>query len=94
MKHYQLSDFEKKVYRALLEIPLGQTRSYQWVAKQIGSPNAARAVGAALKKNPFAPLVPCHRVIKHDGCLGGYSAGAEKKKKLLEQERAIKAMLA
>ena len=94
MKKYKLSNFEKKVYRAILGIPLGQTRSYRWVAKKIGSPNAARAVGTALGKNPFAPLVPCHRIVKNDGTIGGYSGGAKKKKALLEKERVIKKTLA
>jgi len=94
MKKYKLSNFEKKVYRAILGIPLGQTRSYRWVAEKIGSPNAARAVGTALGKNPFAPLVPCHRVVKNDGSLGGYSGGVKKKKALLEKEQAIKTTLA
>ena len=84
-----LTPFEKKVYRTILAIPPGQVRSYEWVAKKIGRPKAARAVGNALHKNPFAPVVPCHRVVKNDGALGGYSKGLSAKKKLLEKEKAI-----
>ncbi len=82
-----LTAFEKDVYRAVMEIPLGQTRSYQWVACRVGCPGGARAVGNALNKNPFAPYVPCHRVIASDGSLGGYSAGIAKKNALLSRER-------
>ncbi len=73
---------------ACLEIPSGETRTYGWVARRIGSPMAARAVGRALALNPFAPQVPCHRVIRSDGKLGGYSApgGLLKKKKMLKKE--------
>jgi len=84
-----LTPFEKKVYRVILAIPPGQVRSYAWVAKKIGRPKAARAVGNALHKNPFAPVVPCHRVVKNDGTLGGYSKGLSAKKKLLQKEKAI-----
>ncbi|MFC1709100.1 methylated-DNA--[protein]-cysteine S-methyltransferase [Candidatus Omnitrophota bacterium] len=86
---YIISDFQKKVYKAVSQIPIGQVRSYSWVAKKIGHPKAVRAVGTALKKNPFAPLVPCHRVIKTDGSLGGYSGGLKKKKQLLKLEKEI-----
>ncbi len=82
----KLTVFEKQVYRAVMEIPFAQTRSYQWVARKIGRPGAARAVGNALNKNLFLPFIPCHRVIAGDGSLGGYSAGAAKKKALLERE--------
>jgi len=85
-----LTDFEIAVYGAVLEIPFGATRSYAWVAARIGRPRAARAVGNALHKNPYAPYVPCHRVIAADGSLGGYSAGVAKKKALLEKERRQK----
>ncbi|MFH0877384.1 MAG: MGMT family protein [Candidatus Omnitrophota bacterium] len=79
--------FQRAVYCAVLTIPLGQTRSYQWVAKRIGRPRSWRAVGNALTKNSLAPYVPCHRVVASDGLLGGYSAGPKKKQDLLEQER-------
>jgi O-6-methylguanine DNA methyltransferase len=86
----RLTDFEKKVYRAVMDIPLGQTRSYQWVAKKIGLPSSARAVGNALHKNPYAPFVPCHRVIASDGTLGGYRSGLRKKVQLLNKEKIFK----
>ena len=86
----KLTDFEKKVYRAVMSIPLGSTRSYKWVAAKTGSPRSARAVGNALNKNPYAPFVPCHRVVASDGSLGGYGGGLRKKIELLEKERAHK----
>ncbi|OGS23676.1 MAG: 6-O-methylguanine DNA methyltransferase [Elusimicrobia bacterium RIFOXYB2_FULL_48_7] len=80
--------FYQKVWLACFKIPKGQTRSYKWVARQAGSPKAYRAVGTALAKNPFAPYVPCHRVIRSDGKLGGYSGtgGTSAKEKLLKKE--------
>ncbi len=80
--------FYRKVWKACLEIPPGQTRTYGWIAKKIGHPKASRAVGQALAKNPFAPVVPCHRVIRSNGTLGGYSApgGHTRKKQLLKEE--------
>ena len=89
----RFTNFQKKVYKAISEIPMGEVRSYSWVAKKIGMPKAVRAVGTALKNNPFAPIVPCHRVIKSDGTLGGYSGGIKKKKELLDKERQIKDIL-
>lgn len=73
-----------------MTIPLGETRSYKWVAQRIGRPRAVRAVGQALKKNPYPLIIPCHRVIKEDGSLGGY-AGRQtlKKAKLLAMEKEI-----
>ena len=81
--------FQIKVWKELLKIPSGETRTYKEIAILIGSPNSARAVANACAKNPYPILVPCHRVIRSDGSLGGYSArgGVNKKKKLLEQER-------
>ena len=93
MRKYKFSDFEKKVYKAILNIPIGETRSYSWVAKKIGKPKSSRAVGTALKKNPFAPLLPCHRVICHDGKLGGYNGGIKKKIKLINIEKHIRQVL-
>src|SRR5512135_1736302 len=84
----RLTDFEKKVYAAVMDIPIGSVRSYAWVARHIGRPKSARAVGNALNKNPLAPFVPCHRVISSDGTLGGYSGGLKKKKALLLEEAA------
>jgi len=83
-----LSRFAQQVYRATCRIPKGQTRSYQWVAARIGRPQAARAVGNALQRNPFAPTVPCHRVVKSDGSLGGYARGPARKRALLRREGA------
>ena len=84
--------FQQAVWLACLSIPKGQTRSYKWVAERIGRPKAFRAVGKALGKNPFAPTVPCHRVIAADGTPGGFSApeGLRSKLKLLRVEGAIK----
>ena len=82
-----LTRFQRQVYQVVCEIPKGETRSYHWVAQQIGTPAAARAVGNALNRNPFAPLVPCHRVVRSDGSLGGFAGGPEKKRRLLETER-------
>ena len=81
--------FQVKVWKELLKITSGETRTYKEIAILIGSPNSARAVANACAKNPYPILVPCHRVIRSDGSLGGYSArgGVNKKKKLLEQER-------
>jgi AraC family transcriptional regulator of adaptative response/methylated-DNA-[protein]-cysteine methyltransferase len=86
----RLTAFQRRVYRAICRIPPGETRSYQWVARAIGHPRSARAVGQALKRNPFAPRVPCHRVVRSDGALGGYSGGLAKKRRLLEQEHYAK----
>ncbi len=83
----KLTEFEKAVYEAVLSIPFGSTRSYRWVAQKIGRPNSARAVGNALNKNPYAPYVPCHRVVASDGSLGGYSLGLKKKRLLLDREK-------
>ncbi|MBM3251439.1 MAG: MGMT family protein [Candidatus Omnitrophica bacterium] len=84
-----LSDFEKKVLKITSQIPLGEVRSYQWVARKLGKPKATRAVGQALKKNPYPIIIPCHRVIKSDGSLGGYVKGKRLKKKLLLFEKCI-----
>lgn len=78
--------FEQKVYKAVLKIPKGKTRTYQWVAKKIGNPKAARGVGNALNKNPYPVIIPCHRIIRSDGSLGGYSRGLRLKNKLLQKE--------
>jgi len=78
--------FQRQVWQAAQMIPHGETRSYGWVAAQIGKPRAARAVGQALGKNPFLIIVPCHRVIAGDGTLGGFGCGLPAKQKLLELE--------
>ena len=82
----RLSPFQRAVYRAVCQIPKGETRSYGWVARCIGRPAAARAIGNALRRNPFAPRVPCHRVVRSDGFLGGYARGLRRKRALLSRE--------
>ncbi len=80
------TDFQKRVWQVLGEIPYGQTRSYQWVARRINLPQGARAVGAANRSNPLPIIIPCHRVINANGELGGYRGGTEIKKALLTLE--------
>ncbi len=80
--------FQKKVWETLQRIPRGQTRSYSEIARQIGDPNAVRAVARACASNPVALAVPCHRVVRSDGDLAGYRWGVDRKKKLLEREQA------
>ena len=82
----RLTEFQRKVFSAVCRIPKGRTRSYQWVARRIGRPRAARAVGQALTRNPFAPRVPCHRVVRADGALGGFAWGPASKRRLLLRE--------
>lgn len=86
LKNKTLTEFEKKVYRASLDIPKGEVRSYKWLAIRAGSPKACRAVGNALNKNPYPILVPCHRVVRSDGSMGGFAGGVAAKKRLLLQE--------
>jgi len=81
------TDFQKKVWNALLEIPYGETRSYQEIAIRIGNPKAVRAVGGACNRNPIGIIVPCHRVIGKDGSLTGYYGGLSYKILLLEHEK-------
>jgi methylated-DNA-[protein]-cysteine S-methyltransferase len=81
------SAFERRVWRALQQIPYGDTASYGEIARRVGSPTAARAVGLANGRNPIAVIVPCHRVIGSDGGLTGYGGGLERKRVLLELER-------
>tara|TARA_X000000368_G_C22700678_1_gene566646 strand:- start:306 stop:575 length:270 start_codon:yes stop_codon:yes gene_type:complete len=80
--------FQIKVWKCLMEIPKGQVKTYKQVAKAINRPKSARAVANACAKNPYAPKVPCHRVIRSDGTYGGFSAkgGTKLKKKLLKKE--------
>ncbi len=80
--------FRVKVWEVLQSIPYGRVRSYGWVARKVGKPKAARAVGAACGANPVPLLVPCHRVIAGDGTLGGFSGGLSRKKRLLKLEGA------
>jgi methylated-DNA-[protein]-cysteine S-methyltransferase len=81
------TDFQKRVWQALLTIPYGETRSYGEIACQIGAPKAVRAVGAANGRNPISIVAPCHRVIGASGSLTGFAGGLEAKRFLLALER-------
>jgi len=83
------TDFRKAVWNATRSIPYGETRTYAWVAQQIGNPRASRAVGGALARNTFPIIVPCHRVIASNGNLGGFSGGLALKRRLLKLEAAL-----
>lgn len=78
--------FQRQVWHVLASIPFGEVRSYQWIADQMGQPDAVRAVGQAVGANPFPILIPCHRVVSSDGSLGGFSCGLEWKRKLFKIE--------
>jgi AraC family transcriptional regulator of adaptative response/methylated-DNA-[protein]-cysteine methyltransferase len=78
--------FQRRVWQELQRIPFGKTRSYADVARRIGEPRATRAVAQACGKNPVALVIPCHRVVRADGELGGYRWGVDRKRSLLEQE--------
>jgi methylated-DNA-[protein]-cysteine S-methyltransferase len=80
------SEFDRTVYRELSSVPAGQVVSYGELARRVGRAGAARAVGGALARNPLLMLVPCHRVVRADGAPGGFAAGADWKKALLEHE--------
>ena len=86
--------FQREVLDAAAEIPFGEVRSYRWIADAVGSPRAVRAVGTALGRNPVPILVPCHRVLRTDGTLGGYAFGLEMKERLLDLERETFAIIA
>jgi O-6-methylguanine DNA methyltransferase len=79
--------FDRKVWRTLLSIPYGQTRSYAWVARRIGRPRAFRAVGRSCGRNPIPIVIPCHRVVSKSGGLGGYTGGLQFKERLLHLEQ-------
>jgi AraC family transcriptional regulator, regulatory protein of adaptative response / methylated-DNA-[protein]-cysteine methyltransferase len=83
------TDFQLKVWSALQQIPLGSTRSYSDVAQMIGEPTAVRAVANACGSNPVPLIIPCHRVIRKDGSLGGYGLGLPRKRALLAKERSL-----
>lgn len=83
----QGTEFQKKVWKELLQIPYGKTLSYKQLATALGSPQASRAVGTANGKNPLCIVIPCHRVINTDGGLGGYSGGLKIKGRLLQLEQ-------
>jgi len=80
------TEFERNVLVTTFRIPKGQVSTYKRIAEKIGKPRAYRAVGNALHKNPLAPIVPCHRVVKSDGTFGGEKKGAEARRYLLEKE--------
>ena len=84
---FQGTDFQKKVWQALLTIPFGETRSYKQIAEQIGNVKAVRAVGAANGKNPISIIAPCHRVVGANGKLVGFAGGLENKEILLKIEK-------
>lgn len=81
------TEFQRKVWEKISKIPYGELRSYKWIASEIGNPNAVRAVGNAVGRNPVPPIIPCHRVIRSDGKLGGFSSGIALKKWLLKLEK-------
>jgi methylated-DNA-[protein]-cysteine S-methyltransferase len=81
--------FEIKVWDATYGIPYGEVRSYDWIANQIGAKGKGRAVGQALKRNRLPIVIPCHRVVKKSGDLGGFSGGVELKRKLLKIEGRV-----
>lgn len=80
------TEFQKKVWQLLCEVPFGETRAYVDLARKLGDKNAVRAVGRANGKNPIAIIVPCHRVIGKDGSMTGYASGIHRKEKLLRLE--------
>ncbi len=84
-----LGEFQSRVLGTTARIPFGEVRSYGWIAKAIGDPAAARAVGTALATNPVPLIIPCHRVVKSDGSLGGYSFPGMRKAWLLDLERSV-----
>lgn len=88
-----MSVFAKKVYKVVSGIPMGEVRSYKWVARKAGSPRAYRAVGTILKNNPFPFIIPCHRVVKSDKNIGGYVFGSRLKKYILELEKEFRGCL-
>jgi AraC family transcriptional regulator of adaptative response/methylated-DNA-[protein]-cysteine methyltransferase len=83
----QATAFQRRVWKHLQSIPFGETRSYGQVARAIGQPTAARAVARACATNPVAVIIPCHRIVRGDGEMGGYRWGAERKETLLQMER-------
>lgn len=84
-----VSPFTRRVLAAAAQIQRGETRTYQWLARQIGMPRASRAVGNALGANPLPIVIPCHRIVRGDGSLGGYAFGKQMKRRLLESEGAL-----
>lgn len=89
LEETKLTRFQRRVLKVVSQIPAGETRTYKWVAGKVKSPDAARAVGQALRKNPYPLLIPCHRVISSDGSPGGFSRGVKVKEQLLKLEKRI-----
>ncbi len=87
-KNLEGTEFQISVWKEIAKIPYGQTRTYKQLAIAIGKPNSSRAVANACGKNPYVPQIPCHRVIRSDGLIGGYSGhgGTKRKKDLLKKE--------
>lgn len=85
--------FQRNVWRAITKIPYGRLRTYQWVAVRVGGKQYARAVGMALGANPVPIVVPCHRIVAHDGSLGGFSCGLPLKRRLLKLEGTLDQLL-
>lgn len=84
-----MSKFAQKVLAIVKKIPKGEVMTYKEIAIKLGNKNLARAVGQALKRNPYPIVIPCHRVIRSDGKIGGYSLGIKKKKELLKKEGVL-----
>ena len=80
------TDFQQHVWNAIRQVPYGEVQTYQWIADRIGRPKSVRAVGNAVGANPVSILIPCHRIIRSDGRLGGYGGGLERKRRLLALE--------
>ena len=83
-----LTPFTRAVLKITARIPYGEVRSYRWVAERLGKPRAMRAVGNALARNPIPIIIPCHRVVRSDGTLGGYALGLDWKRRLLVLEKS------
>ncbi len=89
VRHLLYTSFQHKVFKVVSTIPFGQRRSYKWVAKKAGRPRAVRATASVLKKNKDLFVVPCHRVVRSDGSIGGYVLGKRIKKMLLDLEKKL-----
>jgi len=89
LENKKITPFAKQVYKAVLKVPVGEVRTYKWVARQTARPRAYRAVGQILKNNPYPLIIPCHRVVKSDNKIGGYVFGIKYKKLLLDLEKEI-----
>jgi AraC family transcriptional regulator of adaptative response/methylated-DNA-[protein]-cysteine methyltransferase len=87
--YLQGTDFQRKVWKALKGIPKGKTSTYSAIAKQVGHPRALQATGSAIGANPIAYLIPCHRVLRSDGGMGGYRWGLERKREMLSWEADV-----